>query len=74
MSANPWSAFRALISGPPLQVGQVLNIQAGTARVQMPGGGVVNARGEATVGQHVFLRGQVIEGEAPDLPVITIEI
>ncbi len=71
---NPWKALQALVAGPPLQVGTVLGVEGGIATIETPGGGIVQARGDATEGQHVFFRGGVIEGTAPDLPPVVIEI
>ena len=34
----------------------------------------LRARGESTVGQNVFVRDGLIEGEAPSLPFVAIEI
>lgn len=71
---NPWKELQGLISGPPLQAGVVLSIDDGTAVIQLPGGGQVQARGVAEVGQTVYFRGDVIEGEAGDLPIEIIDI
>jgi hypothetical protein len=76
MSAfNPWKALQGLLSGPPLQAGVVLSIADGLATVELPGGGRLAATGPAEVGQTVFVRGGVIEGEAADLgPIEIIDI
>jgi len=76
MSAfNPWKALQGLLSGPPLQAGVVLAIDDGLVTVELPGGGLITATGPATVGQTVFVRGGVIEGEAIDAgPIDIIEI
>jgi hypothetical protein len=68
---NPWKELENLVAGPPLQVGVVLSIEDGIAEIEMPGaGGTIRARGAAEIGQTVFVRGDVIEGEAPgDLPI-----
>lgn len=58
-----------LVDGPALQVGEVLAVSGGTATLELPGGGRVQARGDAAVGDKVFFRGDVIEGPAPNLPV-----
>lgn len=71
---NPWKALQALVAGPALQAGVVLSIDGGVATIQLPGGGIVQALGEATVGQTVFFRGNAIEGEASALPIEVIEI
>jgi len=37
------------------------------ATITLPGGGKLQARGEATQGQRVFVRDGAIEGPAPEL-------
>lgn len=72
--SNLFAQFRRLLPNPPLQVGQVIAVIGGIATIEVPGGGRVEARGEATVGQRVFFRDGVIEGIAPDLPFVDIAI
>ena len=71
---NPWKALQGLLSGASLQAGVVLSIEDGVATIELPGGGIVQGHGDASVGQTVFVRGGVIEGEATDLPVELIDI
>ena len=71
---NLYERFKQLIANPPLQVGTVVAFSAGVARVELPGGGVIKARGEAAVAQKVFVRDDVIEGRAPDLDIVLIEV
>lgn len=72
---NPWKALQGLISGGPLQVGDIIDVTGTLATIQEPGGGLAQARGEApAIGQRVYFRDGVIEGEAPDLPIEIIEI
>jgi hypothetical protein len=71
---NPFRQFLDLIPAEPLQVGTVQAVVDGLATVQLPGGGTLKARGDATVGQTVFVRGGAIEGEAPELPIELIEV
>lgn len=52
----------------------MINVANGIVTVQLPGGGLVKARGSSTVGARVFVRDDVIEGTAPSLPVEIIEI
>ena len=54
--------------------GEVKAVDAGVATIMLPGGGVIQARGQATVGQRVFVRDGVIEGPAPDLTDEIIEV
>lgn len=71
---NPWKQLQGLIAGPPLQAGVVIAIEDGVAVVELPGGGFLKARGVAAISQTVFVRGEVIEGEAGDLPIEMIDI
>lgn len=70
---NPYRQFLDLMPKRPLQVGTVSAVAGGVATITLPGGGVLQARGEATAGQRVFVRDGVIEGEAPNLTYVTGE-
>lgn len=72
--SNLYRQFLDLLPPRPLQVGTVTATDGSTCTIQLPGGGVLQARGEAAVGQQVFVRDGVIEGIAPALTVVTIEI
>lgn len=72
--SNLYAQFRRLIPDPPQQVGQVIAVDGGVATIELPGGGRVQARGDAAVGQHVFCRDGVIESDAPDRPFVAITI
>lgn len=72
--SNLYRQFLDLLPPRPLQVGTVTAADGSTCTIQLPGGGVLQARGEAAVGQQVFVRDGVIEGVAPALTVVTIEI
>lgn len=71
---NPYKRLLAIQSDRPLLVGTVTIFGGGVATIQLPGGGLLRARGTATVGQKVFFRDGVIEGVAPDLPVEVIDV
>ncbi|QPF74185.1 hypothetical protein G8A07_15525 [Roseateles sp. DAIF2] len=71
---NPFRQFLDLIPTEPLQVGTVRAVANGLATIELPGGGTISARGEAVIGQNVFVRGGAIEGAAPALPIEVIEI
>lgn len=66
--------FLDLLPERPLLVGDVLSISDGVATVQLPGGGLIQARGEASTGQRVFVRDGAIEGPAPTLSYVTAEV
>lgn len=70
--SNLYRKFRALIPDAPLLVGTVT--ATNPARVQLPDGTHIPARGDATLGARVFVRDGAIEGPAPELPVELIEI
>jgi hypothetical protein len=72
--ANLYQQFRALLPEPALQAGTVIEASPGVVTVQLPGGGLLKARGSAAVGQTVFVRDGVVESVAPSLPAIVIEI
>lgn len=72
--SNLYHQFLALLPPRPLQVGTVTAVAGQLCTVQLPGGGVVQARGQAAVADQVFVRDGVIEGEAPALAVVQIEI
>jgi hypothetical protein len=74
MSRNLFVQFKKLLPDAPLQVGVVLSVSSNVARVELPGGGVVTARGATSVGQRVFVRDGAIEGPAPNLPLEVIEV
>ena len=71
---NVYEQFRQLLPNPPLQAGTVTEVGAGVVIVQLPGGGVVKARGAAALGQKVFVRDGTVEAVAPSLPLELIEI
>lgn len=71
---NPWQDLENLVAGPPLQAGVVTASLDGVVTVELPGGGELQVRGSATIGQTVFVRGDVIESEAPDLPIEPITL
>jgi hypothetical protein len=71
---NLYQQFRALLPDPPLQVGTVIAVSGGVVTVQMPGGGLLKARGDSFVGQKVFVRDAVVEAIAPNLTLEIIDI
>jgi hypothetical protein len=71
---NLYEQFRQLIPKPPLQAGTVIDVGSGAVTVALPGGGLIKARGNASVGQKVFVRGDIVEGIAPSLTLEIIEI
>lgn len=74
MYRNPYTALIGLLPQRPLLVGTVTVVDNGVATVEMPGGGAEQARGEAVVGQRVFIRDGLIEGLAPALTDVSYDI
>jgi len=72
--SNIFRQFLDLLPARPLQVGTVIAASGSACTVQLPGGGLLQVRGEATVADHVFVRDGVIEGAAPSLTITTIEV
>lgn len=72
--SNIYRAFLDLLPARPLQVGTVLSVSDGIATIELPGGGRLQARGQATAGSRVFVRDGLIEGSAPNLPVEVIDV
>lgn len=71
---NLYEQFRQLMPEPPLQAGTVVGVGSGVVTVALPGGGLLKARGNANVGQKVFVRDDAVEGIAPSLTLEIIEI
>jgi len=71
---NVLTELKGLLASPALQVGEVISVTGTDVKVQLPGSGVVSARGSAALGTMVYVRDGVIEGPAPDLPTYTIEV
>ena len=71
---NVLKQFQNLFPTPPLMVGDVIAFDNGTATVELPDGGRVQARGDVTVGTRVFVQDGVIQGPAPDLTYVEIDV
>lgn len=74
MSTNLFAQFKRLAPGAPLLVGQVISSGAGSSTVEYPGGVQVVVRGEGTVSTNVFTRAGAIEGPAPNLTLVLVEV
>ena len=73
-STNPYVALLALLPSYPLQIATITAIDGEVAQLALLGGGVLTARGAGTVGDQVFVRDGVIEGQAPSMPFVQVEI
>lgn len=74
MSTNLFAQFRRLVPSAPLLVGEVISSGSGGSVVELPGGARITVRGEAAVASKVFVRNNAIEGAAPSLPVVLVEV
>ncbi len=75
MPINLYRQLRDLLPEPVLTVATVSTVHAdGTATVTYPGAGQQRVRGTGTVGQPVFVRAGQIEGPAPTLASVTIDV
>ena len=71
---NLYKRLLDLLPTKPLQVGEVTKVYAGMVTVALPGGGSIQALGVASIGARVFVRDGRVEGIAPLLPVVVIQV
>lgn len=75
MTNNLFARLRGLLPGQPLLVATVIWTSSNSSVVELPGGGRLTVRGTGIVGGKVFVRGgSHIEGEAPDLTEVVIDV
>lgn len=76
MSRNLWAQFKRLNPDAPLLVATVTAHNAdGTSTVQFPDGGSTRvASQDVAINDKAFIREGRIEGEAPDLPVVNVQV
>lgn len=75
MSLNLYRQLRELLPEPALTVATVATVHTdGTCTVTYPGGSQQRVRGTGAVAGKVFVRAGQIEGEAPSLTAVTIEV
>lgn len=73
--SNLYTQLIKLLPSSPVMVGDVVAVDTdGTVTVVDSAGGRFNVRGDASVGDRVYFRAGAIEGPAPDLPVVEIEV
>lgn len=71
---NLLTQLREILGSPRLDSGTVIAVDGTQLTVQLKGGGIQSAHGAADLGTKVYVRGGVVEGEAPDLPVYPVDI
>lgn len=74
MSFNLYKRLRALFPGARLQVGSVIAVDGSKVTVALPDGATMTVRGSASVGSNVYVRDGAIDGPAPSLTTVEIEI
>lgn len=72
--ANLLQQFLTLVPGSPLLVGEVTGAAGEVRKVTLPDGSEITARGNASLGDKVFVRAGSIDGPAPILPFVEIVI
>jgi len=72
---NQWAKFKRLLPGDPLLTGVIEgDNNDGTVNVILTGGGTLRVRGTGTIGARVYVRSGRIEGPAPSMTAVDIEI
>lgn len=74
MSTNLFVRLQKLLPGSPLLVGDVVSGSGSAWVVELPDGSQVAVRGSASIGDRVFVRGGLIEGLAPHLTVVMVDV
>lgn len=74
MRANLWNRFRDASGRSLRTVGTCIDSAYGDSKIQYPSGGVVVVRGDGTVGTRYFVKDGKLDGEAPALTAVEIEI
>lgn len=75
MTTNLYRQLRELLPEPALTVATVTATHTdGTVTVSYPGGSQQRVRGTGSVGAKVFVRAGQVEGDAPNLPNLVIDV
>ena len=73
---NPWLQFYDLVNPSRLVVALIVQHEDnGTSLIEFPNGTRTYARGQTVaIGDYAFVRGGVVEGPAPAISPITLEV
>ena len=71
---NFYKQFKDLLPSDPLLIGEVVAASTGRVTVQFLDGSLAFARGTGLVGNKVFIKGGYVQGDAPNLTVVEIEV
>ena len=74
--ANLWDIFKDITAESPTLIGTVLSHTAdGYSMVEMPGGGVVKAKGVSVeVSKKAFIKNAEVIGAAPELQLFEVSV
>lgn len=72
--SNPYRDLLSILPQRTLALGDVIAYSGGIATVELLDGGIVTARGSASVSDRVYVRDGLIEGGSPTLSVTNIDI
>ncbi|MCB1824219.1 MAG: hypothetical protein KDJ54_06390 [Candidatus Competibacteraceae bacterium] len=71
---NLFKRFSDLTGRSLRTVGTCISADAGECSIQYPGGSIVRVQGAGTVGQRYYVRDGRLDGEAPGLVSLEIEV
>jgi hypothetical protein len=72
---NLFNRFQDLTGGRQVtMIGLCVSATFGECLIQYPGGSIVSVKGAGEVGKRYFVQGNRLDGEAPDLPGLVIEV
>jgi hypothetical protein len=71
---NPFKKLIGMLPLGRVDVGQVTASDGGGVTIALQMGGIIHVRGTATVGSRVYVRNGAIDGPAPDLIGVDIEV
>ena len=74
MSTNAYRRLIALLPETPTDIGEVVAINADGCTVELLTGDRASMRGSATIGAPVYVRDGAIQGPAPVLATVEIEV
>lgn len=75
LSRNLWNRFAQMTgSGTYQTVGECVAARFGTCTVELPSGTQIDVRGAGTIGTRYFVEDGKLSGEAPNLPLLEIEV
>lgn len=71
---NLYKRFSDLTGRSLRTVGTCISADAGECTIQYPGGGLVRVKGSGTPGQRYFVLDGRLDGEAPTLAALVVEV